>query len=298
MIARLTSTLAICDARSMRRTILFVGLLVVACTPSTTEPAQPSVVAEAKPAPADPVPKVAQDAAPCEQLTAKYLADRKRLGHCNADSDCAEMWPGLCPHGPYYINRDADITGVLALEEEILTRCEVPECEPPMELGIGRCDAGVCVPGRLSARDDKGGDSCWDYRETWLEADGSASATTSRHLQGITPHIAIAPAHAGTLVLELDWPADCADCRLLISEHNSGMAQLLTPTATRTQAQRNGSPIVRERLEFPVTPGPYHLVALAEKDADYFIRASLVDSDGKPGRVTRHGVGWQHMCEG
>lgn len=285
----------------MRRTILLAGLLVAACTPSTPEPEKPSTVAQAKPAPAEPPQEAAGDPAPpatCEQLIAKYLADRKLLGHCEADSDCAEMWPGLCPHGPYYINRDADITGVLALEQQIMASCEMPECEPPMELGIGHCDAGVCAPGRPPAGTDKGEESCWDYRETWLEADGRASATTSRHLQGITPHLAIAPAHAGTLVLELDWPADCADCRLLISEHNSGMSQLITPVAARTQAERNGAPIVRERLEFPVTPGPYHLVALAEKDADYFVRASLVDSDGKPGRVTRHGVGWQHMCEG
>jgi hypothetical protein len=141
-------------------------------------------------------------------------------------------------------------------------------------------------------------ESCWDYRETWLEANGGASATTSSTIQGITPHLAIAPAAAGTLVLEIDWPADCADCRLLISEHNSGMSQLIAAKSTRTQAERNGKPVVRERLELPVTPGPYHMVAMAGVDTHYTIRADLRDAAGELGRVTRHGVGWQRMCEG
>jgi hypothetical protein len=140
--------------------------------------------------------------------------------------------------------------------------------------------------------------SCWDYRITWLEADGSAAETAWSTLIGTTPHVAIAPAEAGTLVLEVDWPAKCEECRLLISEHNSGMAQLITPTSTRTEAERNGAPIVRERLEFAVTPGDYHMVGQASTDTDYTMRAELRDGDGKPGRVTRHGVVWQRECEG
>jgi len=214
------------------------------------------------------------------------------------------MWPGLCPHGPHYIHRDADIAPVVALEQAIMANCEVPECEPPMELGIAHCEQGTCARGRKPVTKVELGPkynydmSCWDYRETWLEADGAASATTSRVQQGITPLLGIAPASAGTLVLEIDWLASCADCRLLISEHNSGMAQLITPKATRTEATRNGKQVVRERLELPVTPGPYWMLGMASTDTDYAIRAELRDAEGKPGRVTRHGVGWQHMCEG
>ncbi|HLT40589.1 MAG TPA: hypothetical protein VK034_30135, partial [Enhygromyxa sp.] len=183
----------------MRRTIP-LALLLCACTPSTPEPGDPSTPVPAPPtktkSKTDPEPAPANG---CAEQIARYLADRQQLSRCETDSDCAEMWPGLCPHGPYYIDREADIEGVLALEREIIANCEIPECEPPIELGIGHCEQGTCAPGRAPA--SKGDESCWDYRETWLEADGAASATTSSTIRGITPHVAIAPAAAGTLVL-------------------------------------------------------------------------------------------------
>jgi hypothetical protein len=280
----------------MRRTIP-LGLLLVACTSSAPEPG----------APTEPVEEGVESTpptGPCAQQISKYLADRKQLSRCETDSDCAEMWPGLCPHGPYYIDRDADIEAVVALEREIMATCEIPECEPPMELGIAHCEQGTCARGRKPEHKRELGSkynydmSCWDFRETWLEADGAATATASSVHNGVTPHVAIAPASPGVLTLELDWPASCVDCRLLISEHNSGMANRITPKSTRSEAQRNGEPIQRERLEFPVTPGPYHFVAMASSDTDYTIRAELRDAEGQPGRVTRHGVDWQHMCEG
>jgi hypothetical protein len=282
----------------MHRTLSF-GLLLVACTPTSPERTEPAEVVE-PPAPA----KVAPPQMPeptvgdtCGQQIADYLAARGKLSHCETDSDCAEMWPGLCPHGPYYIHRDADVGPIVALERAIMASCEIPECEPPIELGIAHCDNGTCASGR-AAPVSQGHESCWDVRETWLEADGGATATASSKLQGITPHVAIAPAAAGTLVLEVDWPAGCADCRLLVSEHNSGMSRLITAKSTRTQAERNGEPMLRERLELPVTPGPYHMVGMAGTDTNYVIRADLRDAAGERGRVTRHGVGWQRMCEG
>jgi hypothetical protein len=275
----------------MRCTIA-LGLLLVACTPSSPpERAQPSESIEPPHVPEPPV----GDA--CGQQIADYLSAREKLSHCEADSDCAEMWPGLCPHGPYYIHRDADVGAVFDLERAIMATCKIPDCEPPMELGIAHCEQGKCATGR-TAPVSRADESCWDYRETWLEADGAATATTVRAIQGITPHVAIAPADAGTLVLEIDWPAGCADCRLSISEHNSGMSRLIAAKSTRTQAERNGVAVVRERLELPVTPGPYHMVGMAGTDADYLIRADLRDAAGERGRVTRHGVGWQRMCEG
>lgn len=283
---------------------------LVACTPSSPDPGQPAQSVEPPPKPDDPEPVQPTPVVPsgsCEQQIADYLAKRAELSHCESDSDCAEMWPALCPHGPYYIHRDADAAAIIDLERAIMKGCEIPECEPPIELGIAHCEAGKCAPGR-AAPPESAHESCWDYRETWLEAEGSESATTSSTIQGITPHIAISPAAAGVLVLEIDWPADCSDCRLSISEHNSGMSQLVVPKSTRTQAQRNGVPVVRERLELPVTPGPYHMIGMAGAEANclgggcppsnYIIRADLRDAAGELGRVTRHGVGWQRMCEG
>jgi hypothetical protein len=288
----------------MRRTIP-LGLLLIACTSSAGDPATPAEAHDQV------APEVAQPPAPvstCEQQIAEYLAEREQLNRCEEDSDCSELWPGLCPHGPHYIHRDSDIEAVVTLEREIMASCTIPDCEPPIELGIAQCQEGACVPGRKPEPDRKQRRelrrngimhmSCWDYRETWLEADGGATTTTSSMQQGITPLLGIAPASAGVLTLELDWPASCADCRLLISEHNSGMAQLITPTAVRTEATRKGAPVVRERLELPITPGPYWMLGMASTDTDFTIRAELRDSEGKPGRVTRHGVGWQHMCEG
>jgi hypothetical protein len=276
----------------MRRPIppVLLWLPFMACTSSTPEPTPTSQV----PSKTEPERPLKGDA--CDDQIADYLAKRKQLSRCETDSDCAEMWPGLCPHGPYYIHRDADIADVVRHEQAIMANCEIPDCEPPMELGIAHCEQGTCAPGRAPA--SKGEESCWDYREDWLEADGSATATTSSTIQGITPHVAIAPASAGTLVLAIDWPADCADCRLLISEHNSGMANLITGNSTRSEDQRNGEPVQHESLEFPVKPGPYHMVGMASTDSNFTIRAKLRDADGKPGRVTRHGIGWQRMCEG
>ncbi|MFO7567563.1 MAG: hypothetical protein R6X02_33270 [Enhygromyxa sp.] len=279
------------------RPMILLASLSLACTSNASKPENSSVESKA-PGATGPIESARAPSPddPCDQRVATYLAEREQLSRCETDSDCAEIWPGLCPHGPYYIHRDADIRAVIALEREIEASCELPECEPPIELGIARCEQGTCVPGRAPA--SEGDESCWDYRETWLEADGAASATTTSTIRGLTPHLAIAPAAAGTLVLEVDWPAGCGDCRLAISEHNAGMARLITPESTQSDAKRNGQPIRRERLELPVTPGPYHMIATASDDVDYLIRADLRDAEGERGRVTRHGVGWQRMCEG
>jgi hypothetical protein len=290
----------------MRRICLALSSLVVGCTSSSPESAAPTKTVDApaskepsEPAavPSPPALPTGGPTDPCGEKIAAYLAARAELSYCEADSDCAEMWPGLCPHGPYYIHRDADVGRIIELERTIMAHCEVPECEPPMELGIAHCENGRCAKSR-TAPPASDHESCWDYRETWLEANGATSGTTSKHLQGITPHIGIAPADNGLLVLEIDWPSECSNCRLLISEHNSGMSKLIEPKSTRTQAERNGAPVARERLEFPVKTGPYHTVALADADADFVIRADLRNAAGEPGRVTRHGVGWQRMCEG
>lgn len=275
-------------------------LVVPACT-SATPDAKP--IADVRPSEATPgEDPPAADTAPvvadtdCEGLVADYLAKRVAVSRCERDSDCAEMWPGLCPYGPYYVNRTADVAPIVAREVAILQNCSTPECEPPMELGIAHCEAGTCARGRTPSTSG-GPKSCWDFRETNLEADGITDAETVVKVKSTTPHVVISPAAAGTLVLELDWPASCADCRLQISEHNSGMAHPVSPAGTSSDATRNGEPIRRQRIELRVTPGAYHMVATSAAPARYLVRAQLSTASGELGTVARHGVGWQRMCE-
>lgn len=280
---------------SVRAPVSLPALVLAACTSTspapTPSPTPTAAVTESK---ADPTP--APPPGSCEARIAEYLSERAAASHCERDSDCAEMWPGLCPHGPYYIHREADIAPVIAAERAIESGCEIPECEPPMELGIAHCEAGKCAPGRATANVGAR-KSCWDFRETYLEANGTASAQTEPVVRSTTGHLVIVPATAGTLVLEIDWPTACTDCRIAISEHNSGMAHPKTPTGTSSAAERNGEPVRRERVELPVTPGPYHMIGQATVAVPFTIRADLRDAGGAPGKVTRHGVGWQAMCE-
>jgi hypothetical protein len=76
------------------------------------------------------------------------------------------------------------------------------------------------------------------------------------------------------------------------------MSKLIAVNSVRSMDERNGMPVVRESLNLPVTPGPYHKIGMAKADTNYTIRADLRDAAGERGRVTRHGVGWQRMCEG
>lgn len=280
----------------MRNAVL-LALLAAACTSTTPEP---KPTADAPPSDATPRddPPAADTALPssanadCEGMLADYLAERAELSRCEHDSDCAEMWPGLCPQGPYYVNRTADVAPIIAREIAIMKTCSTPDCEPPMELGIAHCEAGTCKRGRAAPPK-----TCWDFRETNLEADGITDAETVTKIQGTTPHVVISPAAAGTLVLEVDWPRSCSDCKLQISEHNSGMARLVSPAETSTDIERHGAPIRLQRIELPVRPGPYHMVATSTAPVRYLVRATLKTASGKPGAVTRHGTGWQRICE-
>lgn len=236
---------------AMRTAIILALLVVPACT-SATPDAKP--IADVRPSEATPrEDPPAADTAPvvadtdCEGLVADYLAKRAAASHCKHDSDCAEMWPGLCPQGPYYVNRTADVAPIVAREVAILKNCSTPECEPPMELGIAHCEAGTCARGRTPSTSG-GAKSCWDFRETNLEADGITDAETVVKVKSTTPHIVISPAAAGTLELE-------------------------------------------------VTPGAYHMIGTSTAPARFLVRAQLSTSSGEPGSVTRHGVGWQRVCE-
>ncbi|MEM6996471.1 MAG: hypothetical protein AAF721_38560 [Myxococcota bacterium] len=238
----------------------------------------------------------ASDAA-CEASSARYLELRAGLDRCERDSDCAEIWPGVCPHGPYYIHREADLAPTRAAATEVEARCVLPECEPPQELGIAHCTDGRCVSGRTPPVPQQD-ESCWDYQERYLEAEDSAHGETVPHVRGTTPHVVVVPAAEGELTLRIDYPRACTDCTLLVSEHNSGMARLMdTSAAKASETERNGKPRRTDTIVLPVAPGPYHLVATSPTPADFHLRASLSAPAGEPA-VSRHGVAWQRMCEG
>jgi hypothetical protein len=85
----------------------------------------------------------------------------------------------------------------------------------------------------------------------------------------------------------------------MISERNSGMANLVTPKLVRSEdVDVNGKAMRRSHLELPVTPGPYHMIPRAGAAVPYLLKIELVDASGNPGAVTRHGIAWIRMCEG
>lgn len=236
----------------------------------------------------DPAPELAPteplDAEGCTEAIALYLERRAALNHCEVDSDCAEMWPGVCPHGSYYIDRAADVSTLYALVDQIEGSCELPECEPPIWLGPGRCEDGVCVDGRTPPDD-----TCWDIRVEYLESGGGFSTETVAGIRGSTPLHAIGAPAAGTLSLTVGW-GDCSDCELRISEHNSGMANLVQGTRERVGE--------RETIELPVTPGPYYLLGYSPTGPHRLtVSIEMLDSAGQRREADLHGVAWQRVCE-
>jgi hypothetical protein len=274
-------------------------LLVVGCTAGergTPSPELPSLRSprSTTPDPRAPDPEPgpdaqALDAEQCRALIDEYLAARVRLNACRSDNDCAEIWPGLCPHGPYFIDREADPAPVWALARRIEAGCNTPECEPPRALRPGRCEEGVCVEGRTSPRSGEL-ESCWDYELTYLESDGRARATAFERQTGPTPRFATGVRSKGAMSVTVEW-GSCDGCELVISEHNSGMADLVEGQRTRSGT--------KETIELPVTPGPYFLLGRSQSgDQDFSLSLRVVDEAGALQQATLHGVAWQRVCEG
>jgi hypothetical protein len=170
---------------------MLVLAVVAACT--STREREPARGHRDAPAPAV-APAPAKNE--CDVEIAEYLLSRSAANDCRRDEDCAEIWPGLCPHGPYYVNREgSDVAALLEHERRIAESCTIPECEPPMELGMASCDKGRCEPGRAAPTSGPG-ESCWDYRETYLEPQGGETGMTGTKIQGITPQLVAAPRDA------------------------------------------------------------------------------------------------------
>jgi hypothetical protein len=150
-------------------------------------------------------------------------------------------------------------------------------------------EAGRCVAGREPPREGPL-ESCWDTEETYLADGGRVQGITQEHLRGVTPLVVYGAAAPGTLRITVEWSPYCDDCRLEISEHNSGMASLVEGT------RRREGPV--EEIALPATPGPYYLVGRrAGPSVPFLVVATLVRADGLPAASTLHGVSWQRRCE-
>lgn len=221
-----------------------------------------------------------------------YLARREALNHCDREDDCAEVWPGLCPQGPYFIHQASDLPSVLALVRQIGERCTIPECEPPMNLAPAGCVAGRCVAGgRSRVPPEEPMMSCWDTPMDNLENGGTAFAEIQEDYRGPTPlHVYGVPS-AGHLAIEVRWPPACGDeCRLDISEHSSGMSRLV-----QGERSRQGT---TQTIELPVTEGDYFLLGRGPSTAgSVLLKIEHRASDGTRPPSARHGRAIERLCE-
>lgn len=281
------------------------------------ERAAPAAAPASEPDPA-PAPPAARDAparpavaplgpdATCEQREAHYLDLRAKENRCERDGDCAEIYPGLCPHGPYFMHVAGDHASIDAAARAVAEGCEMSECEMPMPLGISRCEAGRCVKGRTPGKDGPM-KSCWDTQVTYMRTERPYLGSSSEHLQGITPLHAVGVPAAGTL--RISARLGCTDCALKVSEHNTGMSNLIKGKPF-TPAPRDPAKIrpVTSRappamatvlhLEFPVTPGPYFIATIGGAPADVQYEVSLSDGSGAAMEPDRQGRVHLRICEG
>lgn len=290
----------------MRRRWIGVSLLwSVSCAsasdpaPAQGEPAQPPAAIGETKAP----PPEREDGA-CTLAEARYLEVRRAQNHCERDDDCAAIYPGPCPQGPYYMHIDGDHAVLEAAVTAMAEACEEADCEMPMPKGIAHCDAGRCVEGR-SPPVDGPKTSCWDTRVTYMRPGRPYLASAYEHQQGITPLHAVEVAGEGTL--RISWRRDCTGCALNVSEHNLGMARLMTgtpftpeppdPSVIRPVTSRSPPAGATEHLEFPVKPGPYFIATIGETgEVQYDIE--LLDAEGRAMIPTRRGVVHRRICEG
>ena len=223
---------------------------------------------------------------------------RQDENRCAEDRDCAEIGPGLCPHGPYYVGRDRDLDELFAQERRIARNCKLPSCEPPKELGIARCDRGTCVAGRPPPV-ALAGKTCKTVRETHLEPiDGHDGTTVSGVAIG-TPRIVVAPIGSSTVRVSVAWPAECGDCQLLWWRGAEAERKVLPAEANRTEdVTENGRKLRRSHYELRASVlNPLAMVPVSPKPVPYRLRAEVLDSTDHPGAVSRHGTSWDTECE-
>lgn len=279
---------------SARRPRAVAGLVafLAACSSSSSTPVDSaSVDAKARDAAASPEPQTRPEDA-CDAATTAYRAARDVLNFCERDLDCAEVWPGPCSQGPFYIHRHAAPDSLLDLGTEADAACGKPACQAAARLGIASCRDGRCIAGRPPAPETPDS-SCWDYEVTYLEATDGVQARTVSAVKGTTPHLVVHPDSAGTLRITATWPTSCDDCTLLISEHNSGMANLVAIEPSDSAFIPSG---LRHTHTLAVTPGPYHVVGRSETAVDFKVSSVFKATTG-PSKVRSHGIAWPRVCE-
>jgi hypothetical protein len=283
----------------MRTSIVLLLLALLGCGPATTDAAPQATPIEEAPTPAE------ASAQECRALVRDYLDARDAANSCARDEDCAEIFPGLCPNGPYYVQVDGDRAPIDAAATALSTRCVLPECEMPRPLGIARCDDGTCVEGRTPPMDN-GLTSCWDTEITWLQPGRARVGDSYPYLQGITRLFGVGVPGPG--LLRVTAELGCDGCALQVSETNPSMGSPLagrpfTPAPTEpdavTPSTGRAPPAMGEvvQLEYDVVAAPHYLAALGGERAGMRIEIELLDPKGQPMAVDRRGETHLRICE-
>ena len=298
----------------MRRTVMIsVTAGALACVPNAGEqphsateeqsarpaavPNQPPTKGEAK-APSDEGAKPGRGV--CALAEAEYEKVRDAGNTCRDDADCAEIFPGPCPQGPYYVHVQGDHAAIKAAAAAMAVGCPLVECEQPMPLGIPRCNAGRCESGRPAPEP-----GCTDTRITYMDADrsyiGEAHPTVAL---GVGPlHAVGVPRHG---VLRLIATVAGEDHEPWVAALGSESVVPIEGTAFVPEADEEGTPPAPSRgtpasarhvhREFALAPGAY-LVGTRGASGEVRYRAGLRDERGKPMAANRRGVVHLRSCE-
>lgn len=222
------------------------------------------------------------DQAVCGALTARYLAERAVLNRCDDDADCAEVWPGPCGLGPYYIHSQAHIQPLWHLADRLRRVCGLSGCAKPPRLPAGGCWQNRCIRGRRRVHSAPGCGAI-EFRVTYLEV-GRPTVSRTRARPGPGgDRLALGVERSGTMWLEITWPPACPGCRLIISPRRADLT-----AHTRFPSQRQGR---RELIQRPVERGVYYFRGRSAQGARPFtLRADLRARSGRPLFATHHGV--------
>ncbi|NVB39525.1 hypothetical protein G6O69_16910 [Pseudenhygromyxa sp. WMMC2535] len=223
----------------------------------------------------------------CDQAIRDYLALRERANRCRSDDDCAEIWPGLCPHGPYYIDRRGQGDVLVSREWGIRNQCEIPSCEPPAELGPAHCEARRCVAGREPEP------GCSDVFVRYLEPNEIhrlvAESPDPDTAGPDEKRFGLAVASRGHVEIEIDWRR-CPGCSLNLSRHRP-VDGLQVPSR---RIRKNGI----EKIEFAASRALYffELKPGPRPGGSIELRATIRDEKDEPVGVSAHGRAYLRHC--
>ncbi|MEM7151343.1 MAG: hypothetical protein AAF799_00805 [Myxococcota bacterium] len=237
----------------------------------------------------------------CELARSEYAALRDAGNQCREDADCAEIYPGTCPQGPYYVNVAGDHAAISAAAAAMRVACGDVECEPPLSLGIARCAAGRCESGPRPAEP-----GCTDTRVTYMDG-GRPTIGESHPTRGLGggPLHAVGVPRSGTLRLTATvsgedrqpWVAALQSTSVVPIDGTDFMPEAdAMGTVRPVPSGAPGSRARRVHREFTVEPGVY-LVGTRGAPGEVRYEAGLRDEHGKPMAVDRRGVVHLRSCE-